>query len=120
MTSERFVQAVARHLVTRLHQSSSGYRCRCGSCRHQIVATAIRTGIPGRRLVAALPGEAPAEREPRKGRPVLTSQVASSVTVSRGRRRLQGPAAVLSVIGTDDENGGWEPPRRPQSTSPAD
>ena len=54
MTSERFAQAVARHLATQLHKSTSGYRCRCGGCRHQILAVARRTGLRAAMLVAAL------------------------------------------------------------------
>src|SRR3546814_614218 len=101
MSSERFTKAVARHLVTKLHQTSAGFRCRCGQCRHQILATAARTGVEPRLLAAALPPEAPAKREdaPRASkRRALSTQVASSMTVSRGRRRLQGPSAVLTVI----------------------
>lgn len=104
MTSERFVRAVARHLATRLHQSSSGHRCRCGGCRHQILATAWRTGLPAPRLIAALPPEAPAEQKSQTpssaaGHRRLSAQVASSVTVAAGRRQVQGPAAVLAVLG---------------------
>ncbi len=101
MTSERFVQAVARHLATQLHKSTSGYRCRCGGCRHQILATAKRSGLPPRQLLAALPREAPGASEPKrqaaKRRP-MTTQVANSVTISRGRRRLQGAAAILTLV----------------------
>lgn len=104
MTSERFVQAVARHLATRLHKSTSGYRCRCGGCRHQILATARRTGLPAARLVAALPPEAPKEKEGQRRvarRRPLSGQVASSMTVTRERRRLQGPTAILAVVGME-------------------
>ncbi|MFZ2503122.1 MAG: hypothetical protein WAW88_10665 [Nocardioides sp.] len=103
MTSERFAQAVGRHLASRLHQSSTGYRCRCGGCLHQILATARRTGLPAARLVAALPPEAPKEKKGRRatGRRPLSGQVASSMTVTRGRRRLQGPTAILAVVGNE-------------------
>ena len=104
MTSERFVQAVARHLATQLHKSTSGYRCRCGGCRHQILATVRRTGLPAAMLAAALPPEAPKEKEGQRraaGRRPLSGQVASSMTVTRGRRRLQGPTAILAVVGKE-------------------
>ena len=101
MTSERFVQAVARHLATRLHKSTSGYRCRCGGCRHQILAAARRSGLSPRHLLAALPRETPGSKEPERQAPrrrPMTTQVANSVTISRGRRRLQGAGGILMLV----------------------
>jgi hypothetical protein len=102
MASDRYVQAVARHLAeTRLHKSRTGYRCRCGACRHQILTIAARTGIAPQRLLAALPPERPAEAEPRqerRKRQKLSAQVAGSMTVVRGRRRLHGTAALFSLL----------------------
>ncbi len=99
MTSERFAHAVARHLASRL-RSSTGYRCRCGGCRHQILATARRTGLPVRRLLAALPPEPPREDETkrRSARRPLINQVAAAVTATHGRQRVQGLAAIIAVL----------------------
>lgn len=97
--SKRYVDAVATHLATRLHTPRSGFRCRCGACRHVILTTARRSGIPPQRLVAALPPEAkPKEREKRSRRP-LTSPVASTVHVVRDGQRLEGVGAVLALLG---------------------
>ena len=104
MTSERLVQAVARHLATRLHKSTSGFRCRCGACRHQVASAALRSGVDVRVLVAALPPEAtPRERDGVQSgrRRPLTEQVATSMTVTRGRHRLDGPGAILGVLSAD-------------------
>jgi len=36
---------VAEHVVATLHPSSTGHRCRCGSCRPRIVVDARRSGL---------------------------------------------------------------------------
>ncbi|MFT4127951.1 MAG: hypothetical protein QM662_17200 [Gordonia sp. (in: high G+C Gram-positive bacteria)] len=103
MTSKRFVEAVAAHLNTRLHQARGGYRCRCGSCRHQIHAAAARAGISPQQLLAALPPQTPTPQTPtpRSGartRRALSTPIAWSMTVSAGREQLQGLAAIESLI----------------------
>lgn len=100
--NSRYLEAVALHLATRLHRSSTGYRCRCGQCRHIILTSARRAGLDPRRLVAALPPERPVKREERRPRrSVMTTQVSSSMTVLRGRHQYQGPEAVLALLGSN-------------------
>lgn len=55
--NNNYTEAVARHLVTKLHRTGSEVRCRCGRCRHQVLATARRAGLTPTRLEAALPRE---------------------------------------------------------------
>ena len=100
MAQSRFVEAVALHLATRLHQTGTTYRCTCGQYRHQIRVSARRSGIPEERLLAALPPIKPPEPEPkrrRRGRG-MSVQVAGAMRVTRGRRRYEGPEAILEVV----------------------
>lgn len=115
--SKRYVDAVAAHLATRLHTPRSGFRCRCGQCRHAVLTAARRSGIPARVLVQALPPEGkPKEREKRGRRP-LTSQVANTMHVVRGGQRQEGVAAVLALLG-DTEVDRQVPPSDFPSPTP--
>lgn len=99
MDNQRYLKAVVSHLLTKLHDSSTGYRCRCGQCRHQILVTASRTGIAPRRLIAALPPERPKKEDQRSRRSrSMTAMVAESVTVSSGRTRVTGSGALLRLV----------------------
>lgn len=99
MASRRYLTAVARHLASRLHSTGNQYRCRCGQCRHLILATARRTGIEPGALVKALPPERkPRREEQRQKRRTSTAPVASTMRVIRAGRRLEGTDAVLAVL----------------------
>lgn len=101
MASDKFIGVAARHLSSKLHHSREGYRCRCGGCRHQILAASRRLGVAPRTLLAELPPERkPEEKRPRRRRPALTAQVSSAMTVSRGGNRLRGAEAALAVLGS--------------------
>ncbi len=102
MNATSYTQAVARTLAARLHRSGTTYRCRCGQCRHLILATARRSGIAPNRLVSALPPERATQRERRQLRkPSMTAPVASTMTVLQGGRQFNGPAAVLRIVGAE-------------------
>lgn len=55
MSHLRYVQAVADHLTTRLHQTGNEYRCACGACTHQVRMSALRARIRATALLAVLP-----------------------------------------------------------------
>lgn len=99
VNNNRYTKAVATHLSTKLHVSTSGYRCRCGQCRHQILVAARRSQIPARRLIAALaPEKAPVkERGARQHRP-MTAAVAESATITKGRSRMTSSGALLVLL----------------------
>lgn len=98
--SARYVTAVAQHLSTRLHTAQSGFRCRCGQCRHLIAVTATQTGIPVSRLQGALDPEREPVKDGRRAarRRPLTTQVVESMTVIRGGRTHQGIDAVQVIL----------------------
>lgn len=99
VNNSRYALAVATHLSTKLHASTSGYRCRCGQCRHQILVAARRAQIPPRRLIAAL---APEKKPEKKRSPArtrrMTSPVAESATVTSGRSRMTSSGALLVLL----------------------
>lgn len=100
MASSRYLQAVAPHLAGRLHHTGTAYRCRCGQCRHLILTTARRSGLPLRGLVAALPPERPAKAK--ESRPRLAR--GSAVEHDDGPRRwppTPSTDAVLAVVGAN-------------------
>lgn len=98
MAYRRYLTAVARHLASRLHSTGNQYRCRCGQCRHLILATARRTGIEPGALVKALPPERKSRWDGQAKRRTSTAPVASTMKVTRGGRRLEGTDAVLAVL----------------------
>ena len=98
-TSTGYADAVARNLMeTRLHRVRPGWRCRCGRCRHLIVLAALRSGIPPKQLVRALPPEPEPQRERRRPRHrVLSAPVGTGMTVLRDGHLEQGPEALVSM-----------------------
>jgi len=98
MVSNRYLEAVAAHVATTLHQAHGGVRCRCGACRHRIAAVARQLGVTPERLGAALPPERPAERRALRPRGRRGTPVASTVTVTRGQVRAEGEAALLALV----------------------
>lgn len=95
--SDRYVDAVARHLVTRLHPAKAGTRCRCGHFRHTVLVSSLRSGIPGQRLVDALPPEPAHEREMHQIRR-MTAQLSTSMRVLSEGQSHEGPAAILALV----------------------
>ena len=103
MTSSRYLAAVAAHLSTRLHRGAGGRLCRCGACRHLLVATARRVGCRPAKLAAALglteapPPEQAVPSPRRRG----AAPVVSAMTVSRAGDRLNGTEALLALVAGD-------------------
>lgn len=98
-TSTGYADAVARNLMeTRLHRARPGWRCRCGRCRHLIILAALRSGIPRRQLLRALPPEGEPEKEDRRPRRrVLSAPVGTEMTVLRDGHLKQGPEALMTM-----------------------
>lgn len=100
---QRYINAVAAHVASRLHPTGSESRCRCGSCRHQILVASRRSGIALRQLVAAMPREGkPEKKDDKLGRRRRrhTEPVVNTMTVTVHGRQTRGTEAVLALVGS--------------------
>ncbi len=80
-----------------LHSGAGGTVCRCGQCRHRVIAAARAYRVPANVVAARVwkPGErkvaAPARRRP------LTGSVAAIGTVVVGGRQMSGAEAIVAM-----------------------
>ena len=80
-----------------VHVGSNGSACRCGQCRHRIVAAARAQGIQASAIAGRVWKPVAVEATRVVARPRLTGSVASTATVFVGGRRMNGVEAIVAL-----------------------